>query len=115
MDLVRGGIYLANLNPSKGGEIGKIRPVLIIQSDTLNSIKHTTVNILPLTTHLKDDTFLRVRIPKCDQLNYDSDIVCDYIRAIDTRKITSEMLTKLSQNKMQKIEEKLGWILGFND
>jgi len=25
------------------------------------------------------------------------------------------MLTKLSQNKMQKIEEKLGWILGFND
>jgi len=37
------------------------------------------------------------------------------IRAIDTRKITSEMLTKLSQNKMQKIEEKLGWILGFND
>lgn len=77
MDLVRGGIYLANLNPSKGSEIGKIRPVLIIQSDALNSIKHTTVNILPLTTHLKDDTFLRVRIQKCDQLNHDSDIVCD--------------------------------------
>jgi len=57
MDLVRGGIYLANLNPSKGSEIGKIRPVLIIQSDALNSIKHTTVNILPLTTHLKDTLF----------------------------------------------------------
>ena len=115
MDLIRGGIYLANLNPGKGAEIGKIRPVLIIQSDVLNSIKHTTVNILPLTTHLKDDTFLRVRVQKCDQLNQDSDVVCDYIRAIDICKITSEMLTKISQRKMQRIEKKLSWILGFND
>ena len=115
MNLVRGGIYLANLNPSKGTEIGKIRPVLIIQSDSLNSINHTTVNILPLTTLLKDNTFLRVRILKNGQLNQDSDVICDYIRAIDTRKITSELLTRLSQNKMQEIEEKLSWILGFND
>jgi len=115
MDLVRGGIYLANLNPSKGSEIGKIRPVLIIQSDALNSINHTTVNILPLTTDVKDNTFLRVRVPKNGQLNHDSDIICDYIRAIDTCKITSELLTKLSQNKIQEIEEKLSWILGFND
>ena len=115
MNLVRGGIYLANLNPSKGTEIGKIRPVLIIQSDLLNSINHTTVNILPLTTLLKDNTFLRVRILKNGQLNQDSDVICDYIRAIDTRKITSELLTRLSQNKMQEIEEKLSWILGFND
>jgi len=115
MDLVRGGVYLANLNPSKGTEIGKIRPVLIIQSDSLNSINHTTVNILPLTTLLKDNTFLRVRILKNGQLNQDSDVICDYIRAIDTRKITSELLTRLSQNKMQEIEEKLSWILGFND
>ena len=70
----------------------------------LNSIKHTTVNILPLTTHLKDDTFLRVRVQKRDQLNQDSDVVCDYIRAIDICKITSEMLTKISQRKMQRIE-----------
>ena len=115
MNLVRGGIYLANLNPSKGTEIGKIRPVLIIQSDLLNSINHTTVNILPLTTLLKDNTFLRVRILKNGQLNQDSDVICDYIRAIDTRKITSKLLTRLSQNKMQEIEEKLSWILGFND
>ena len=115
MDVVRGGIYLANLNPSKGAEIGKVRPVLIIQSDVLNSVNHTTVNILPLTTQLKDNTFLRVRVQKCDYLNQDSDIVCDYIRAIDVNKITSELLTKLNRGQMQIIEEKLSWILGFND
>ena len=33
-------IYLARLNPRKGNEIGKIRPVLIYQTDMLNDIGH---------------------------------------------------------------------------
>ncbi|MBE8189613.1 MAG: type II toxin-antitoxin system PemK/MazF family toxin [Candidatus Thioglobus sp.] len=112
---VRGGIYLANLNPSSGAEIGKIRPVLVIQSNQLNNLRHTTVNILPLSTNLKDNTFLRFRVRKQDRLEHNSDVVCDYIRAIDANKFTSEMLTQLSRKEMQEIEEKLGWILGFND
>ena len=31
----RGEIWTANLNPSRGREIGKIRPVLIVQADEL--------------------------------------------------------------------------------
>ncbi|BAS68255.1 MAG: type II toxin-antitoxin system PemK/MazF family toxin [Gammaproteobacteria bacterium] len=115
MNFIRGGIYLANLNPSRGTEIGKVRPVLIIQSNALNSIKHPTVNILPLTSSLKNDTFLRFKVNQRDKLEYDSDVVCDYIRAIDARKFTSGMLTKLSKNEMQQIEKKLEWILGFHD
>jgi mRNA interferase MazF len=115
MSFIRGGIYLANLNPSRGAEIGKIRPVLVIQSNGLNSIKHPTVNILPLTTNLKNNTFLHFRVNKRDELKHNSDIVCDYIRAIDSSKFTSSILTQLSKNEMQQIEEKLSWILGFND
>lgn len=115
MILVRGEIYLANLNPSRGAEVGKIRPVLVIQSNELNNIEHPTVNILPLTTCLKDNTFLRTRIQKRDQLERDSDVICDYIRAIDMNKFTSNALTKLTQDEMQQIKQKLGWILGFND
>lgn len=29
----RGEIWTANLNPNKGGEIGKVRPVMILQDD----------------------------------------------------------------------------------
>ncbi|SMN01111.1 Programmed cell death toxin YdcE [uncultured Candidatus Thioglobus sp.] len=111
----RGEIYLANLNPSRGAEIGKIRPVLVIQSNQLNNINHPTVNILPLTTSCKKNTFLRLRIKQRDQLKYNSDVICDYVRAIDSNKFTSDMLTKLTQNEMQQIEEKLSWILGFHD
>ncbi|CAC9546198.1 Programmed cell death toxin YdcE [uncultured Gammaproteobacteria bacterium] len=115
MNFTRGNIYLANMNPSRGAEIGKIRPVLVIQSSNLNLNNHKTVNILPLSTVLIDDSTLRFRIKQRDQLKHDSDVICDYVRAIDINKITSDSLTKLSQNEMKKIEEKLSWILGFHD
>jgi mRNA interferase MazF len=115
MHLVRGDIYLVNLNPSRGAEIGKIRPVLVIQSNKLNSTNHRTVNILPLSTALIDDSSLRLRIKQRDQLEHDSDVICDYIRAIDINKITSDTLTKLTQNEMQQIKIKLEWVLGFHD
>ncbi len=115
MNFVRGNVYLANMNPSRGAEIGKICPVLVIQSNNLNLSNHKTVNILPLSTVLIDDSTLRFRIKQRDQLKYDSDVICDYIRAIDTSKLTSDMLTKLGQNEMQEIEKKLEWILGFHD
>ncbi|SMN00234.1 Programmed cell death toxin YdcE [uncultured Candidatus Thioglobus sp.] len=115
MNLVRGEIYLANLNPSRGAEIGKIRPVLVVQSNKLNFTNHKTINILPLSTVLINNSSLRLRIKQRDQLKYDSDVICDYVRAVDSNKFTSGMLTKLTQNEMQQIEEKLSWILGFHD
>ena len=66
----RGGIYLANLNPAKGFEPGKTRPVLVVQSDLLNSTEHKTVVVLPLTSQLVDEAFpLRFTINKQDNLN----------------------------------------------
>jgi len=115
VNFVRGNIYLANMNPSRGAEIGKIRPVLVIQSNNLNLSNHKTVNILPLSTVLIDDSTLRFRIKQRDRLKYDSDIVCDYIRAIDVNKFTSDALTRLTKIEMQEIEGKLEWILGFHD
>ncbi|MCP5464500.1 MAG: type II toxin-antitoxin system PemK/MazF family toxin [Deltaproteobacteria bacterium] len=32
MKIKRGHLYLANLNPSKGTEAGKTRPVLVVQN-----------------------------------------------------------------------------------
>ena len=51
----KGEIYLANLNPKKGNEVGKLRPVLIYQTDMLNEILHPTTSILPLSTNLIDE------------------------------------------------------------
>lgn len=57
-------IWLADLNPAKGSIPGKIRPVVIIQSNILNKYSMSTV-ICPITTNvLINHALLRVLIPK---------------------------------------------------
>ncbi|WP_216092902.1 type II toxin-antitoxin system PemK/MazF family toxin [Candidatus Marithrix sp. Canyon 246] len=43
-------IYLANLNPTIGGEIKKIRPVVVVSQNEMNRYLETIV-ICPLTTY----------------------------------------------------------------
>ena len=65
----KGEIYLARLNPRKGNEVGKIRPVFIYQTDMLNEIGHPTTIVLPLSTHLIDEAYpLRYRVTSRDAL-----------------------------------------------
>ena len=54
---MRGDIYLANLNPSRGSEQAGIRPVIIVQHNNIDRFTRTVV-VIPLTTNLR-----RARIP----------------------------------------------------
>jgi mRNA interferase MazF len=110
----RGGIYLAKLYPSRGSEPGKTRPVLILQSDMLNHVGHTTVIVVPLTTRLTEGTYpLRYRVEKRDNLLKTSELLCDQIRAIDTRRLVSEKLASLTEKEMIEVEHQIGLILDF--
>ena len=51
----RGEIWLANLNPRRGTEPGKTRPVLIVQAQSLLDAVHPSTLVIPLTTN--DDVF----------------------------------------------------------
>ena len=46
----RGEIRLADLNPRRGTEPGKTRPVLIVQAQALLDAGHPSTLIIPLTT-----------------------------------------------------------------
>jgi mRNA interferase MazF len=60
----RGEVWLANLNPRRGTEPGKTRPVLIVQAQSLRNGAHPSTIMIPLTTNLIDDTEpLRIRVP----------------------------------------------------
>lgn len=88
MAIKRGWFYLADLNPRRGTEPGKTRPVLVIQTDLLNDVQHPSSVILPLTTQIQDNAVpLRVRIPAGHSgFDSDSDVMIDQIRAIDNRR-----------------------------
>lgn len=113
--LKRGGIYLANLNPAKGSEPDKVRPVLVMQNDWLNEVHHLTVIVLPLTTVLVNDAEpLRFRLSARDKLEKPSDVLCDQIRALDLKRITSECLTTLTPTEQASIEQNLKQILSLS-
>lgn len=110
----RGGVYLVNLNPSKGAEPGKMRPCIVMQSNFLNDVEHPSTTILPLTTQLIEDVEpLRFRLTSRDRLEYDSDVMLDQTRTIDNRRIHGEMLMLLSEPEMGKVEMFWRIVLGL--
>jgi mRNA interferase MazF len=65
----RGEVWTANLNPNKGAEVGKIRPVVILQDDRLIATGLPTILALPLTTQFRPaQAPMRVRIEARDRL-----------------------------------------------
>jgi mRNA interferase MazF len=94
-------IWIADLEPQRGTETGKVRPVLIVQTNLLNN-EHPSSVVCPLTTNVqKDSEILRVHIKKgTSNLKVDSDIMIDQIRAIDNRRLVNKIgeLTKELQN-----------------
>jgi mRNA interferase MazF len=104
--LQRGEIWLANLNPSKGKEPGKLRPVLIMQSDFLNEIYHPTCTVLPLSSQVQEENALRYQI-KIKGLKKESYVLIDQIRTLDSEKRMINRLGRISQIEMKAIEERL--------
>ncbi|MEI8075506.1 MAG: type II toxin-antitoxin system PemK/MazF family toxin [Bacteroidota bacterium] len=83
-------IWLADLNPTRGTEPGKTRPVVIVQTDLLND-HHLSTIICPITTNIQPDIeLLRVHLRK-SQLEKASDILVDQIRAIDNKRLLQKL------------------------
>ena len=102
--LNHGEVWLANLNPGRGTEPGKLRPVLIVQSQALLDASHPSTLVLPLTTKLIDDAEpLRLRLPAQDRLEQDSDILLDQLRAIDNRRLVSGPLSICREQFMRRV------------
>jgi mRNA interferase MazF len=85
-------IWLADLNPRFGTEAGKTRPVLIVQTDLLNS-KHPSTLVCPITTNVqKNVSILRVHIPNnAGGLNHASAVMIDQLRAIDNKRLIKKI------------------------
>ena len=109
-----GSIWLANLNPGRGTEPGKIRPVLIMQNQALLDAGHPSTLVIPLTTNLIDDAEpLRIRIKAQGRLDKDSDLLIDQIRAIDNKRLTNGPLLQLDDNFMRAVSAAVDEVLGL--
>ena len=81
-------VWIADLNPQMGTEPGKIRLVLIVQTDLLNS-EHPSTLVCPITTNVQPDVvILRVHLRKgVTKVKDNCDIMIDQIRSIDNKRL----------------------------
>ena len=104
-------IWIADLNPRIGTETGKIRPVIIVQTNLLNK-EHPSTIICPITTNVKPESeILRVHLKKGKfGLKEDSDIMIDQIRAIDNKRLVKK-IGEIDSNVSERIKENLKIVL----
>ncbi len=87
MTIVRYGIYLAALDPTRGGEMAKTRPVVVVSLDALNQ-RIETVVACPLTTNLHPGW--RSRLPvKC--AGKPAEIAVDQIRTLSSQRLVKKI------------------------
>jgi mRNA interferase MazF len=103
----RGVLYLADLGPRLGTEPGKVRPVLVVQTDLLNEAGHPSTWVLPCTTRLTGENLLRVVLPRGIAGNReDCEVMVDQSRAIDNRRLV-KALRPLPRSILAEVAEKL--------
>ncbi len=91
-------IWLADFNSGRGTEPGKMRPVVVVQTDLLNET-HLSTLICPVTTSVKKEIkLLRLYLRK-SQLDQLSDILVDQVRTIDNRRLVKKLGQLTKQQK----------------
>ena len=110
MDLNRGDICLVNFNPAKSGEIGKLRPAIIMsETDDIKILQ--TLIVIPLSTVITVDAQpYRYLLPKRDKLLRDSDACIYEIRALSKIRV-KEKLSTLTDDELKSIQTNLCKIL----
>jgi mRNA interferase MazF len=91
---MRGDIYLADLNPSRGSEQAGIRPVILVQRQNLERFTRTVV-VIPVTTNLR-----RAQVPGTmlipageGGLSQESVALCYQIVVIDKQRLQRQLGT----------------------
>jgi len=107
-------IWVANLDPRHGTETGKVRPVLIVQTNLLNKT-HPSTLICPITTNVQPQSeILRVHIKKgIAKVKENCDIMIDQIRAIDNRRLIKKV-GELSKSLSDEVQENIKIIFDVN-
>lgn len=86
-------IWIADLNPQIGTEPGKIRPVVIVQTNLINQVSHPSTLVCPVTTHIQPQAeILRIHLKRgMANVAEDCDVMVDQIRAIDNKRLVKKI------------------------
>jgi mRNA interferase MazF len=102
----RGDVYWVDLNPTKGSEINKHRPCVLVGATPINQARHTVV-LVPLSTSTKARPPLTILV-SC--LGKQVIAVCDQIRTVDKSRL-KQSAGSLSEDDLKALESGLRQVL----
>jgi mRNA interferase MazF len=102
--LTQGGIYLAKLDPSKPTEIGKIRPVIILNSQAILNTVPSIVFICPLSSQSQPEfANLHFQLIARDNLKVISYALVEHCRAITITRIIYPRIAQITLPELTTI------------
>ncbi len=104
----RGDIYWVDLDPTKGAEIKKLRPCVIISATPINEARHTVI-IVPFSTSAKVRPPIVVSVQCLDSM---VTAVCDQIRTVDKSRLVKPA-GQLSLKDIEALEDSLRQVLSL--
>lgn len=108
----RGEIWFADLNPTRGSEIAKRRPVLIVSNDA-NNRASDTITILPITSNVTRVYPFEVFLGSAESgLPKDSKIQAQQIRTLAKERITGNVIGNLDEEKSSAVDAAIRLHLG---
>ena len=112
-EVLRGRIFLADLNDTRASEQRGIRPVVILQND-LGNERSTTTIVAPITTKAEKKANMLTHIPFHNiQDDIDVMILLEQVTTIDKVRILCYM-GEVPEEVMQQVEKALRHSLGLN-
>ena len=110
MEVKRGEIWLANLDPTVGSEQAGTRPILVLSSDFFNQGFSHLVYAMPLTSRNKNIRSHIPVVPPEGGLVLPSYIMCEAMRSISKRRLVKH-LGSLSSRTVNNVEDTLKILL----
>jgi len=96
----RGEVWWVNLDPTRGSELRKTRPAVVLTADALNRARRTVV-VVPLSSGPTPRPPIVVATPSAGE---ESVAVCDQVRAIDKGRL-ARLSGQLAPADLRAVED----------
>jgi mRNA interferase MazF len=110
----RGEIYWCDLEPKRGHEQGKVRPVMVISADLYNQSRSPLAAVIPLTrASVKHPLHVEMTGSECG-LKEDSTALVDHLKFVDRERLSERAIGRAGAGTLARIDRNLMRVLGLN-
>lgn len=108
----RGDIYLADLDPARGSETSKLRPVVIVSNDGANAtaarLARGVVTVVPVTRNVARVYPFQVLLRTGESgLRHDSKAQAEQVRSIAVERLGNRRIGRLGPASLRALDDAL--------